>query len=43
MARCVAARAVGDGGRGAGFMACATAKGIVGTFTEDTTGSARVR
>jgi hypothetical protein len=43
MARCVAARAVGDGGRGAGFMACATANGMVGTFTEDTTGPACLR
>ena len=41
MARCVAARAFGDGGRGAGFMAWATAKGIVGTLTEDTTGPTR--
>jgi hypothetical protein len=38
VARWVAARAVGDGGRGAGFMAWATARGMVGTLTEDTTG-----
>jgi hypothetical protein len=38
IARWVAARAVGDGGRGAGFIACATDRGIVGTLTEDTTG-----
>jgi hypothetical protein len=41
IARCVAARAVGDGGRGAGFMACATIKGMVGILHEETTGSAR--
>lgn len=38
IARWVAARAVGDGGRGAGFIAWATDRGIVGTLTEDTTG-----
>jgi hypothetical protein len=36
---CIAARAVGDGGLGAGFIACATVSGIVGMLTEDTTGS----
>lgn len=36
---CVAARAVGEGGRGAGFIACATVRGIVGILHEDTTGS----
>jgi hypothetical protein len=40
IARCVAALACGDGGRGAGFIACATDRGIVGTLTEDTTGPA---
>jgi hypothetical protein len=40
IARCVAARAVGEGGRGAGFIACATIKGMVGILTDDTTGSA---
>jgi hypothetical protein len=39
IARCVAALAPGDGGRGAGFIAWATARGMVGTLTEDTTGS----
>jgi hypothetical protein len=43
MARCVAARAFGDGGRGAGFIAWATARGMVGTLTEDTTGPACAR
>jgi hypothetical protein len=43
MARWVAARAVGDGGRGAGFIAWATARGIVGTLTEDTTGPVGAR
>ena len=38
IARWVVARAVGDGGRGAGFIAWATARGIVGTLTEDATG-----
>ena len=38
-ALCVAARAEGEGGRGAGFMACATTRGIVGILQEDTTGS----
>ena len=41
IARCVAALAPGDGGRGAGFIAWATARGMVGTLTEDTTGSRR--
>jgi hypothetical protein len=36
---CVASRAVGDGGRGAGFMACATVRGIVGILHDDITGS----
>ena len=36
---CVAARAVGEGGLGAGFIACATVSGMVGILTEDTTGS----
>lgn len=36
---CVAARAVGEGGRGAGFMAWATMRGIVGILQEETTGS----
>ena len=39
IAFCVAARAEGDGGRGAGFIACATTSGIVGMLHEDTTGS----
>jgi len=34
----VASRAVGDGGRGAGFIACATIKGMVGMLHDDTTG-----
>ena len=38
-ARCVAARADGEGGLGDGFMACATASGIVGMLLEDATGS----
>ncbi len=38
---CVASRAVGEGGRGAGFIACATVRGIVGMLHEDMTGSAR--
>ena len=38
---CVAARAVGEGGLGAGFIACATVSGIVGMLTEDTTGSVK--
>ena len=38
---CVAARAVGDGGLGAGFIACATVSGMVGMLTEDTTGSVK--
>ena len=36
---CVASRAVGEGGRGAGFIACATVKGMVGMLHEDMTGS----
>jgi hypothetical protein len=36
---CIASRAVGDGGRGAGFMACATISGIVGMLHDDITGS----
>lgn len=36
---CVAARAEGEGGRGAGFIACATVRGIVGILQDDTTGS----
>ena len=41
-ALCVAARAEGDGGRGAGFIAWATTKGIVGILHEDITGSRRL-
>ncbi len=40
MAFCVASRAVGEGGRGAGFIACATVKGMVGILHDDITGSA---
>ena len=40
---CVAARWVGDGGRGAGFMVCATARGIVGMLQDEITGSAKIR
>lgn len=40
---CVAARAVGEGGLGAGFIACATVSGMVGMLTEDTTGSVIAR
>jgi hypothetical protein len=36
---CVASRAVGDGGRGDGFIACATIRGIVGILQDDMTGS----
>jgi len=36
---CVASRAVGDGGRGEGFIACATIRGIVGILQDDMTGS----
>jgi hypothetical protein len=39
VARCVASRAAGDGGRGAGFIVCATCSGIVGMFTDEITGS----
>lgn len=35
----MASRAVGEGGRGAGFIACATTKGIVGTLQEEMTRS----
>lgn len=35
----MASRAVGDGGRGAGFMACATTRGIVGILHDEMTGS----
>ena len=35
----MAARAEGEGGRGAGFIACATVKGIVGILQDDTTGA----
>jgi hypothetical protein len=38
---CVAARAVGEGGLGPGFIACATVSGMVGMLTEDTTGSVK--
>ena len=38
----MASRAVGEGGRGAGFIVCATAKGIVGMLHEDTTGPINV-
>ena len=38
----MASRAVGEGGRGAGFIVCATAKGIVGILHEDTTGPINV-
>ena len=41
IARCVAARELGDGGRGGGFMACATSRGIVGTVAVELTGSAK--
>jgi hypothetical protein len=34
----VASRAVGEGGRGAGFIACATLRGIVGMLHDETTG-----
>ena len=36
----MASRAVGEGGRGPGFMACATMSGIVEILQDDTTGSA---
>ena len=39
----VAARCVGEGGRGAGFIAWATCRGIVGMLTDDTTGSASMK
>ena len=35
---CVASRAPGDGGRGAGFIVWATARGIVGMLQDETTG-----
>lgn len=35
----VASRAVGDGGRGAGFIACATIRGMVGMLHDEMTGS----
>jgi hypothetical protein len=41
IAFCVAARWVGDGGRGAGFIACATTRGMVEMFTDDMTGPGR--
>ena len=41
-ARWVAALAVGEGGRGEGFIACATGRGIVGMLLDDTTGSRMV-
>jgi hypothetical protein len=40
VARWAASRAPGDGGRGAGFIVCATASGIVGMFTDEITASA---
>ncbi len=36
-----AAIAVGEGGRGAGFMACATIKGIVGMLQDEITGPSK--
>lgn len=37
----MASRAVGEGGRGAGFMAWATVKGMVGILLDETTGSSK--
>lgn len=37
-ALCAAAIAVGDGGRGAGLMDCATVRGMVGMLHEEMTG-----
>jgi hypothetical protein len=41
IALCVASRAEGDGGRGAGFIVCATTRGIVEILHEEMTGSKR--
>src|SRR5258706_10994061 len=38
MARCTASRCVGEGGRGAGFIACAMVSGMVGTLADEMTG-----
>lgn len=35
----MASRCEGEGGRGAGFMVCATARGIVGMLHDEITGS----
>jgi hypothetical protein len=37
-ALCAAATAVGDGGRGAGFMDCAMLRGMVGMLHDEMTG-----
>jgi hypothetical protein len=39
----VASRAPGEGGRGAGFIACATVRGIVGMLHEEMTGPGDAR
>ena len=41
MALWVAARELGEGGRGGGFIACATSNGIVGTVAVELTASAK--
>jgi len=38
IARCTASRCVGEGGRGAGLIACAMVSGIVGTLADEMTG-----
>ena len=40
IARCTASRCVGEGGRGAGFIACATVSGMVGRLADEMTGPA---